>query len=99
MAVRVLCFANNLKNAVTMTEMLARNMSTGPKNIGFVGLGQMGHNMASNLMKKVNANSLQHNTACTRCENSLKGLWQQILEFFGIFLQNFGNHMILLQFY
>lgn len=32
--------------------MFVRNMSTGPKKVGFIGLGNMGNHMASNLMKK-----------------------------------------------
>jgi 3-hydroxyisobutyrate/3-hydroxypropionate dehydrogenase len=67
MAVRVLCFPNSIRNAVNLTDMLARSMSTGPKNIGFVGLGNMGGPMASNLMKKV-----CQSTECTRCYNMQK---------------------------
>ncbi|EDS30143.1 3-hydroxyisobutyrate dehydrogenase, partial [Culex quinquefasciatus] len=52
MAFRVMSI-NSLKQATLLGELLARSFSTGPKNIGFIGLGNMGGPMASNLMAKV----------------------------------------------
>ncbi|KAL1398413.1 hypothetical protein pipiens_008990 [Culex pipiens pipiens] len=51
MAFRVMSI-NSLKQATLLGELLARSFSTGPKNIGFIGLGNMGHAMASNLISK-----------------------------------------------
>lgn len=54
MASRVLCLTSSLKNGVQIGDMFARAMSSGSgKNVGFIGLGNMGGHMASNLMKKV----------------------------------------------
>lgn len=52
MAFRVLSFSNNLKHTVQISELLARSFCSGPKNVGFIGLGNMGTPMASNLMAK-----------------------------------------------
>lgn len=54
MALRVLFLSNNLKNAVfSLENTFVRGMSTaGTKNIGFIGLGNMGSHMVSNLMKQ-----------------------------------------------
>lgn len=56
MALRVLIQSQGLKNFAKCGEMLilTRSMATQKgRNIGFIGLGQMGSPMASNLMKKV----------------------------------------------
>lgn len=50
MALRVM--SGNLKAATLLGELLARSYCTAPKNIGFIGLGNMGTPMASNLMAK-----------------------------------------------
>ncbi|XP_058460059.1 probable 3-hydroxyisobutyrate dehydrogenase, mitochondrial [Malaya genurostris] len=52
MAFRVLSFSNNLKHTALITELLSRSFCSGPKNVGFIGLGNMGGPMASNLMAK-----------------------------------------------
>lgn len=53
MASRVLCLTSSLKN-VQIGDMFVRAMSTASgKKVGFIGLGNMGGHMASNLMKKV----------------------------------------------
>lgn len=52
MAFRVLSFSNNLKHTVQIGELLVRSFCSGPKNVGFIGLGNMGTPMASNLMAK-----------------------------------------------
>ncbi|XP_053684146.1 probable 3-hydroxyisobutyrate dehydrogenase, mitochondrial [Sabethes cyaneus] len=52
MAFRVLSFSNNLKHTAQIGELLARSFCSGPKNVGFIGLGNMGTPMASNLMAK-----------------------------------------------
>ena len=36
-----------------LSDLLIRSFSSGPKNVGFIGLGNMGGPMASNLMAKV----------------------------------------------
>lgn len=59
MSFRILCFSNcvkqiitkNLVNTVTVTRCLATKVDS--KNIGFIGLGNMGGHMAYNLIKKV----------------------------------------------
>lgn len=54
MASRVLCLTSSFKNGVQIGDMFARAMSTASgKKVGFIGLGNMGGHMASNLMKKV----------------------------------------------
>lgn len=56
MALRVLIQRLGVKNFYNCGEMLVltRSMCTkSGKNIGFIGLGQMGYPMASNLIKKV----------------------------------------------
>lgn len=45
-------FSSNLRQVAQISELLARSYCTGPKNIGFIGLGNMGSPMASNLMAK-----------------------------------------------
>lgn len=52
MAFRVLSFSNNLKQAAQISELLVRSFCSGPKNVGFIGLGNMGGPMATNLMAK-----------------------------------------------
>ncbi|XP_058831649.1 probable 3-hydroxyisobutyrate dehydrogenase, mitochondrial [Topomyia yanbarensis] len=52
MAFRVLSYSNNLKHTALITELLSRSFCSGPKNVGFIGLGNMGGPMASNLMAK-----------------------------------------------
>lgn len=52
MAFRVLSFSNNLKQAAQISELLIRSFCSGPKNVGFIGLGNMGGPMATNLMAK-----------------------------------------------
>lgn len=53
MAFRVMAFSNSLKQATVISDLLARSFCSGPKNVGFIGLGNMGGPMASNLMAKV----------------------------------------------
>ena len=60
MAFRVLCFGKNVKPiAQTLENNFIRSMSSAGsnKNIGFIGLGNMGGHMANNLMKKVGINN------------------------------------------
>jgi len=55
MALRIICLSNNLKNITkTLENNFVRCLATAAqnKNIGFIGLGNMGGHMASNLMKK-----------------------------------------------
>lgn len=52
MAFRVMAFSNSLKQATVISDLLARSFCSGPKNVGFIGLGNMGGPMASNLMAK-----------------------------------------------
>lgn len=52
MAFRVFAFSNSLKQATAISDVLARSFCSGPKNVGFIGLGNMGGPMASNLMAK-----------------------------------------------
>lgn len=57
MAFRVLCSSS--KNAMQISDVLARFMSSGRSSkIGFIGLGNMGNHMVSNLMKQVSINHL-----------------------------------------
>lgn len=50
------CSAGFLKNAQTLNNCLIRLMSSasGSGKVGFIGLGNMGNHMATNLLKKVN---------------------------------------------
>lgn len=51
MSFRALLVSNNVK---IIGDVLSRSMSTlGSKNVGFIGLGNMGNHMSSNLMNKV----------------------------------------------
>lgn len=51
MVFRALLVSKNIKIA---GDVFARSMSSlGSKNVGFIGLGNMGNHMSSNLMKKV----------------------------------------------
>lgn len=55
MALRFICLSNNLKNITkTLESNFIRCLSTASdtKNIGFIGLGNMGSHMAGHLMKK-----------------------------------------------
>lgn len=61
MAFRVIN-SSSIKNAMQFSDVFVRSMSTGgPKKIGFIGLGNMGGHMASNLMKKVFINNFTQN--------------------------------------
>lgn len=51
MALRLVCF-NPAFNAMGQTMVRAMSSQGGSKNIGFIGLGNMGGHMATNLMKK-----------------------------------------------
>lgn len=52
MALRILTTSSS-RSQVATAFMKYMSTSTGQKNVGFVGLGNMGGHMASNLMKHV----------------------------------------------
>lgn len=52
MAFRVFANSNSLRQATVISDLLARAFCSGPKNVGFIGLGNMGGPMAGHLMAK-----------------------------------------------
>uniref|UniRef100_A0A182TZP4 6-phosphogluconate dehydrogenase NADP-binding domain-containing protein n=1 Tax=Anopheles melas TaxID=34690 RepID=A0A182TZP4_9DIPT len=88
MAYRVLtlpCTGSSQQQLKLLSDLLIRSFSSGPKNVGFIGLGNMGGPMASNLMAKVSGGlTFPIRRIHTARSRYVKGVW--ISFFFSSFL-------------